>query len=116
MPRGRARTQPKRDGSMNGLEREYAGLLELRRIRGEIARWDFQPEKLRLADRTFYEPDFRVVMPDGTIEMHETKGTWAGQEHNRVKIKVAAEQHPYLFVAVMKRAKKLGGGWTREEL
>lgn len=114
--RGRARTQPRRDGSMNGLELAYSQELERRRIAGEILRWDFEPEKLRLADRTFYTPDFRVILLDGEIEWHEVKGTWVGGEHNRVKIKVAAEAHPYRFVAVMARAKRDGGGWTTEEL
>ncbi len=98
--RGRARTQPKRDGSMNGMETKYAAHLELLRVAGQILRWDFEPCKLRLADRTYYTPDFRVLLLDGLIEFHEVKGTWAGQEHNRVKIKVAAEQHPYQFTAV----------------
>lgn len=109
-----ARTQPKRDGSMNRLELAYSQELEQQRLAGLIVRWDFEPCKLRLADRTYYTPDFRVLMADGMEEYHEVKGTWAGQEHNRVKIKVAAEQHPYLFVAVTRAAKKNGGGWQRE--
>lgn len=112
--KARARVQPKRDGSMNKLELAYSRVLEERRQRGEIARWDFEPCKLRLADRTYYTPDFRVLLLDGAIEFHEVKGTWIGGEHNRVKLKVAAEQHPYTFIAVMARAKKLGGGWTEE--
>lgn len=114
--RGRARTQPKRDGSMNKLEQRYAEELEQRRHEGRLARWDFEPCKLRLADRTYYTPDFRVVLVDGTLEFHEVKGTWCGQEHNRVKLKVAAELHPYDFVCVMPRPRKDGGGWKEERL
>ncbi len=102
----RTRTQPKRDGSMNRMEREWALVLEARRRAGQIARWDFQPVKLRLADRTFYEPDFRVIALDGTIEMHETKGFM--EDDAAVKLKVAAEQHPYRFVLV----RKLKGVWS----
>jgi hypothetical protein len=69
--RGKA-TQRKQ--GMNGLERKYAAVLESRKLAGEIQRWDFEPVKLRLADRTFYTPDFRVVLNDATIEFHETKG------------------------------------------
>lgn len=112
--KARARTQPKRDGSMNKLEAAYAQELERRRIAGELARWDFEPCKLRLADRTYYTPDFRVLLPDGTVEYHEVKGTWSGGEHNRVKLKVAAEQHPYTFVCVMARPKREGRGWAEE--
>ncbi len=108
--RGRAQTQPRRDGSMNRLELEYSQRLELMRRTGQIARWDFQPEKLRLADRTFYEPDFRVVMPDGAIVFHETKGFM--RDDAAVKIKVAAEQHPYRFVLV----RKLRGLWDTAEV
>lgn len=112
--KARARVQPKRDGSMNKLEAKYAEQLEMRRRVGRIARWDFEPCKLRLADRTYYTPDFRVLLPDGLIEFHEVKGTWIGGEHNRVKLKVAAEQHPYTFVCVMAKSKREGGGWTEE--
>jgi hypothetical protein len=83
---------------MNQLETRWAAELELRRQVGQIARWDFEPEKLRLADRTYYTPDFRVLLNDGTVEFHETKGFW--EEDARVKFKVAAEQHPYTFKAI----------------
>lgn len=110
---GRARTQPRRDGSMNKTETAYAEHLAAELARGIIASWAFQPEKLRLADRTFYEPDFRVIALDGSVEWHEVKGHW--EDDARVKIKVAAELHPYRFIAVTARAKKNGGGWEREE-
>lgn len=111
---GRARTQPRRDGSMNKLEASYATYLQLLKSAGEIADWSFQPEKLRLADRTFYEPDFRVIKPDGMIEFHETKGTsrktdnYRAEDDAMVKIKVASEQHPYHFVLVWRRQ---SGSW-----
>jgi len=110
--RGRARTQPKRDGAMNKLETRYAAELEARRLAGEIASWSFEPEKLRLADRTFYEPDFRVVLADGLIEFHEVKGFW--EDDARVKVKVAAEQHPYAFVGVT-HSKQAGWEFERFE-
>lgn len=88
---------PKPTG-MNKLEASYAALLALMVRNGTILRFDFEPEKLRLADRTFYTPDFRVVMPDGCVEFHETKGHW--EDDARVKIKVAAEMHPYTFKAI----------------
>lgn len=90
----------------NRTEKAYADFLEVQRRAGNIARWDFEPEKLRLADLTYYTPDFRVIYPDGTIEFHEVKGFL--RDDAMVKIKVAAEQHPYRFVMV-KKAK--GGKW-----
>lgn len=106
---GRGRTQPKRDGSMNKLETKYAERLEALRQAKQILRWDFEPEKLRLADRTYYTPDFRVLGQDGTVSFHEVKGRW--EDDARVKIKVAAEQHPYIFLAVQWKDKQ----WVEEE-
>ena len=73
-------------GVMNKTEQRYAFHLAGLRQAGQIARYDFEPVKLRLADRTFYTPDFRVIIPDGTIEFHEVKGFW--RDDARVKIKV----------------------------
>jgi len=50
----------------NKTEQRYADRLELLRIGDEIHRWDFEPVKLRLADKTYYTPDFRVILNDGT--------------------------------------------------
>lgn len=83
---------------MNGTERRYAEYLDLLMRAGEaVERWDFDCEKLRLADTTFYSPDFRVIR-GGLVEFHEVKGHW--EDDARVKIKVAASIHPYVFRAV----------------
>lgn len=112
--RAKGRTQPKRDGSMNKLETAYAAVLEQKRQAGEILWWSFEGIKLRLADRTFYTPDFDVMLPDGELQFHETKGKW--EEDARVKIKVAAECYwMYRFIALKQVAKKHGGGWAIEE-
>lgn len=100
-------------GTMNKTEQQYEADLRLRQIAGEIAWYRFEATKLRLADNTFYSPDFTVMLSDGHIEQHEVKGFWT--DDARVKIKVAAEQHPYKFVAVTAKPKKQGGGWNVEE-
>jgi len=82
---------------MNGLERRFADYLEERKQNGEIKRWDFEPEKFRLADNTFYTPDFRVVENDDRIVFFETKGFW--EDDARAKVKIVAFQHPYQFTA-----------------
>ena len=102
---------------MNGMEARYAQELERRRMAGEVSHWSFEAMKLRLADRTWYTPDFRVLMPDGSIECHEVKGfrEAAGQ----VKIKVAAELHPFRFVMVRRSSKKKDGAtgtWVLDEV
>lgn len=61
-------------GQMNKTETAYAQELELRKRYGEIARYRFEGIKLRLADNTFYTPDFAVMLANGQLEMHEVKG------------------------------------------
>src|SRR5574343_799955 len=80
---------------------EYSQFLETMRISGVIARWDYEPESLRLAGATHYIPDFRVILPDGRIEFHEVKGRL--RKEGNTKIKVAADQHPYRFFMIMKQ-------------
>ncbi|WP_454826057.1 hypothetical protein [Paraburkholderia xenovorans] len=100
-------------GAMNQTEQRYARHLEDRKRAGEIVWYGFEAWKFRLADSTFYTPDFAVMLADGRIECHEVKGHW--QDDARVKIKVAAYQHPVRFIAVTAKSKKAGGGWQVEE-
>ena len=106
MRRPRPRPIP---GVMNKLETRYAGVLAERKYAGEIIRYSFEKLKFKLAKRTFYTPDFLVVLPTH-IEIHEVKGFW--EEDARVKIKVAAENFPeFKFVAVQWKKKQ----WIYEE-
>lgn len=100
-------------GQMNKTETAYAQSLELRRRYGEIAWFRFEGIKLRLADKTFYTPDFAVMLANGEMEMHEVKGYWT--DDARVKTKVAAEQYPFRVIGVTKLPAKAGGGWKVEE-
>ena len=100
-------------GEMNKTEAAYAKLLEEMKYAGEVAWYRFEGVKLRLADNTFYSPDFAVMRSDGQMEMHEVKGMWT--DDARVKIKVAADAYPFKFVAVKVKPKKDGGGWAVEE-
>lgn len=94
---------------MNKTERAYLEHLKLLYMAGKIKKYDFEPEKLRLANSTFYTPDFRVITNEDCIEFHEVKGFW--RDDARVKIKVAAEMHPYQFIAI-KKGKR---GWEYEK-
>jgi len=96
----RARGVPKVVGGMNKTEAAYAEHLKLRERRGEIAWFVFEGLKLRLADNTFYTPDFAVMLACGELEVHEVKGFW--EDDARVKIKVAAAQYPFRFIGVQK--------------
>ena len=87
-----------KQGVMNKTEANYAGYLESRKYHGEILYYAFDSIKFRLADKTFYSPDFIVMKANGELEAHEAKGHW--EDDAKVKIKVAASMHPIPFVAV----------------
>ena len=96
--RSRAKRPQKLAWQMNRTEAAYAAVLKIRCLAGEILHYDYEPERLRLADNTYYVPDFRVLMADGTIEFHEVKACTAKdaflcEDDARVKWKVAAEVH-----------------------
>lgn len=100
-------------GQMNKTEAAYAAHLEQLKTQGDVLWYKFEGVKVRLADNTFYTPDFAVLLLDGQLQMHEVKGHW--QDDARVKIKVAADQYPFRFIAVKPLPKKDGGGWSVEE-
>lgn len=100
-------------GTMNKTEAAYDAHLWTLRFSGVLLWHKFEAVKLRLADNTFYTPDFAVLPASGVLEMHEVKGFW--QDDARVKIKVAASIYPFRFIAATARAKKNGGGWGVEE-
>ena len=52
------------------------------------------------------------MLADGQMEAHEVKGFW--RDDARAKIKIAADQYPFRFIAVTAKAKKAGGGWSVE--
>ena len=99
-------------GKMNQTEAAYSEHLRALQHAGEILWFRFEGIKLRLADNTFYTPDFAVLAADGVMEMREVKGFW--QDDARAKIKIAADQYPFRFIAIKARTKKEGGGWEVE--
>lgn len=100
-------------GTMNKLEAEYARELDDLKAIGKILWYRFEGIKLRLADNTFLTIDFAVLPEGGVLEMREVKGRW--EDDARAKTKIAADQYPFRFIAVTKKAKKDGGGWKVEE-
>lgn len=83
-------------GAMNKTEAKYAELLEQRKRAGEVTWYAFEPFKIRLADRTFYDVDFGVMLADGRLQVHEVKGGFITDD-GRVKLKIAAEHFPAEF-------------------
>ncbi len=100
-------------GAMNKTEAAYAATLAQRQAAGDVLWFKFEGLKFRLADNTFYTPDFAVMLAGGAMEAHEVKGHW--QDDAKAKIKIAADMYPFRFVAVKVRPKREGGGWAIEE-
>ena len=101
-----------KQGAMNKTESAYADYLEKQKQQGIYLWYKFEGIKFRLADNTFYTPDFAVMCHDGQIEIHEVKGYW--MDDAKVKIKIAADMYPFLFKAIKAIPKKQGGGWSIE--
>jgi len=87
---------------MNKLESDYAQVLEGLRRDGEIAAYRYEPFKLKMADKTWYNPDFLVIRQDGVVEFHETKGFM--RDDAMVKLKATAALYPWFeFILVQKK-------------
>jgi hypothetical protein len=87
-------------GKANKTESAYGDFLELRRRAGDVLWFKFEGMKFKLADNTFYTPDYPVLLSDGTMEMHEVKPLNFATDDSKVKIKVAAEMFPFRFLIV----------------
>lgn len=101
-------------GTMNKTESAYADHLQAQMLGGKILGWRYEAYKLRLADRTWYTPDFVVQTQDGTIELHEVKATRSTgklliEDDAAVKIKVAADQYPEFLFLLAGRSRS---GWN----
>jgi hypothetical protein len=100
----------RKPGEMNGLETKYAHHLEAERLAGRVHAWQFERVAFRLADGCTYNPDFLVILADGSVEIHETKGRW--EDDALVKIKVAADQSPWFTFRAFQWVK---GAWVVRE-
>ena len=90
-------------------ERDYEQELRFRKHALEIMWYGFEAIKLRLADRTYYTPDFAILYRSRELAFHEVKGRM--RDDAAVKIKVAAELFPFSFFLVTKKEGKWT--WTR---
>lgn len=77
---------------MNKTEAHYAQVLDLEKKAGVILDYRFEAVKFKLADNTYYTPDFFLIHA-GHFEIVETKGFL--REDAAVKFKVAAQQFPW---------------------
>lgn len=105
-------------GTMNDTEQRYAAILDRMVEQKEIIEYAFEPCKLKLANNTFYTPDFLVTFADH-MEFQEVKGHW--EDDARVKIKVAARlfwQFDFMAVTFHKGAPTKGRAdrWQTERI
>lgn len=107
---GKGRFKRKKAGTMNGLERDYSMRLQALKREGAIEAYWYESFKIRLADKTWFTPDFLVLTADGFLEFHETKGFMLDDAN--VKLKVAAENWPFKFLLI----KKIKGTWEIKEI
>ena len=107
-----------KSGEMNKTEAAYAQFLESEKQAGRVAAYWFESLKLKIADgKCWLTPDFLILRPDGSLELHDTKGSTAVfMDDAKVKMKVAASQYPFPVFVAYPRPKKNGGGWILEEI
>jgi hypothetical protein len=77
--------------AMNKTEVAHAVDLELRKRAGEILDYCWQVLRLKLVPDCTCEPDFMVLLADGTVEFHEVKGGFITDD-GMVKVRVAAQR------------------------
>jgi len=105
----RGRTARRTPGTMNKSEARYADVLAALRLEGKVAAYWFEAFTFKLAPDTRYTPDFVVMLPDGTLEIHEVKGHM--EDDAWVKLKVAASLFPFRAVLVRPKPQREGGGF-----
>ena len=103
-------------GMLNKTEQNYKEYLEQERQCGRVIAYWFEAIKLKIAsNRCSYTPDFLVMRPDKTLELHEVKGSLKiFADDAKVKCKVCADECPIPLFIVTPKPKKEGGGWNVE--
>lgn len=104
-------------GERNRTEAAYENFLLQQKAVGLIQDYGFESLRLRLADNTFYVPDFVILQADGNVVLHDVKGaSHLVTDVARVKLKTAREIHFFDIFLVIPRSKRDGGGWVLEEI
>jgi len=75
-PNPRGRHTP---GNMNKSEQAFAGHLDMQKMAREVRDWKFESIKLKLADNTYFIPDFNVEMANGDLVMYKNPIPFKGK-------------------------------------
>lgn len=96
-------------GEMNKTEKAYDSHLKRMLNEGKILWYKFEAIKFRLADRTYYTPDFLVLNNRNELEVHEVKGSPSiFFDDAKVKVKACADIYPLaFFVAFPKKGSRM---------
>jgi len=107
-----------KQGEKNKTEQRYEDqVLKPALHRGDILWYRHEGIKLRLADRTFLTVDYAVLPASGVLEMHDVKGApILFQEDAKVKMKVAAEEYPFVFKVAYPIGRTALADWKVEEI
>ena len=100
-----------KQGEMNRTERAYYDYLLMLKNRGEIVEFWFESVKFQIAsNRCDYLPDFVVLRSNGTLEIHEVKGSKAiWTDDGKVKSMVCADNYPFPLFVFFPRPMMQGG-------
>jgi hypothetical protein len=101
----------KRPRGMNKTEAEWGRKLHLRKLLGEIRNYRYIGHRRKLlcmASNRYYNPDFLVILKDGSREFHEIKGAHVWPD-SVLKFDVAAGMHAGYTFRMMQGVK---GHWT----
>ena len=93
---------------MNKTEARYAAELDWLKRENKVVNWWFASVKFRLAKRTWYTPDFLVLLAGGVFRFVEIKGFL--RDDAAVKFKLAREKYPWAEWLMLRRSKS---GWER---
>jgi len=89
----KVRRRPPKQARIPETEKRYYRVLLGRQALGKIRSFEHQPmPPLTLGRNCTYTPDFRVVLPDGSVEYHEVKGAMLWED-SRIKWKWAGEKY-----------------------
>lgn len=116
--KGRFSNVKKNDSGMNKTESHYASHLEILKQSKQIHDYWFEKVTLKIAPDTRLTMDFMIQNIDGTLELHDVKGSrFIYQDDAKVKVKTAAIMFPFDFYVVFPRTQKMGGGaWDIEKV
>lgn len=98
-------------------EANWARYLNFLQSQGQIISWAYEPETFEFPIKRgtrFYTPDFKVILPDGSVEYHEVKGYMTPESKTRAKR--MAKYYPRIKIVMVERERYQGVARTMRAL